>query len=892
MLDHQKQNITNAMNFSHYLTRIIQNNEKIFDELTLLCEQKLTDEYFSSFADWYQLDETTLKQKLRQLRQLVIGQLIVRDLNLEANLAEVTGVISIFANFAVNTTLNIVQNKYIERYGSPIGAMDETPQNLTVIGMGKLGGLELNVSSDIDLIFTYPQAGQTNGSKSISNQEFFIKVGKKLISILNDITEDGFVFRVDMRLRPHGDSGPLVCSESALEQYLISQGREWERYAWLKARVMTPAENGISQLIRPFIYRKYLDFNAYESMRNLYQQIKLEVARKNKFNNIKLGSGGIREAEFIAQLFQLIWGGKNKSLQLKGTQETLIELAKLNFITEQTKDDLLAGYRFLRKLEHRLQYLDDQQTHALPENESDQNKIALSMGYDDYNAFLNELNQHREKIKAIFDDVLELPDESKKEHPLFAIWHHDLDEQFTAETLTQLGYDGAQTQSKLITLKNSTKYEGLSSHALSLFDTLIPQLIDVCAHTKHKETSLFRFLEFLETISRRSSYLAFLCEHPETLKPLADIFSASSSVSSYLMNHPILLDELLNDRLLIEKPNWTELSEELEQSLNQYPESDTESKMDALRHFQHAQTFRLAVQDLSGVWSVEILSDHLSFLADTLIKSAFKHVWLGLKNKHCAEPKMIVVGYGKLGGKELSYTSDLDLVYLYQDTDPRAVDTYSRFIRRLNTWLSSNTGAGTLYNIDLRLRPNGESGLLICSFESFLNYQKTEAWTWEHQALTRARFISGDEETGELFENFRKQILTLSRDKTFIQNEILTMRNRILTSHPPVLKDVKYARGGIIDVEFLVQYFILTHSDKYPDLTHNYGNIALLGIAAAHQLIDQILAEQCQTAYRYYRQTIHLIKLYDDEIGEENAVLLAHYQKVKLLWKNVFNQEI
>ena len=880
--------LENARHFSAYLNKILNNNSELKQTLLYSYAQPLRPEDFSQYTLWAELDEEKLKTKLRHLRQFVLAHIMTRDLSHKAALTEVTQTISSFADFAINTALDYAQSHYEKRYGASLDN-NEQKQNLTIIAMGKLGGFELNVSSDIDLIFTYPDAGFTNGQKQISNQEFFNKVGQKIIHILDDITEDGQVFRVDMRLRPNGESGALVLSETALEQYLVTQGREWERYAWIKARVVSPGQNGIAALIRPFVYRKYLDFNAYDAMRSLHKQIRQEVIRNNKTNNIKLGAGGIREAEFVTQIFQLIWGGKNHSLQLKGTQETLKELARLKFISEQEQEKLLAGYQFLRDVEHRLQYLEDKQTQTLPTDTVEQEKIAQSMGFNQYSQFLQTLEQHQHNITQAFDTVFAPSSTDTTDHKLAPIWQLCTeDEHFTKTELAQLGFPADATWQQLITLKQSARYNNLSNHAQILFDAVIPLLLDSTSKSTNPELALTRFLEFIDTISRHTSYLALLCEHPETLNPLSNIFSASHWVSTYLMRHPILLDELLNARILTEKPDWSILASQLQEQLHNCPDNDTESKMDILRHFQHAQVFRLAVQDLASSWTVEALSDQLSFLADTVIEAAFTQVWQNLKNKHCDTPGIAVIGYGKLGGKELGYASDLDLVYLYQDQHPDAVETYSRFMRRFNTWISGNTGAGDLYQIDLRLRPNGEAGLLVTSFEAFSDYQHKQAWIWEHQALTRARFICGDPKIGAQFEALREEILTIPKDTDLLRNEIINMRERIEQTHPASLKDVKYARGGIVDVEFIVQYLILQHSGKHRDLLYNYGNIALLSIAANHGLINEQLAEKSRLAYRYYRQIQHQMNLRDQILDETDECLMKHYQSVKTLWQQVF----
>lgn len=885
-----------AQNYSHYLFRLLQSEKITADEINQYIERPFTVSDFQQYFNWDDCeDETILKHELRILRQRVFSHLIIRDLASTADLAEVMHTISQFADFAINTALNFAHKQLIHQYGTPIGKYSEQEQSLTVIAMGKLGGFELNVSSDIDLIFTYPEAGDTNGVKSISNQEFFTKVGRKLIALLDDVTVDGQVFRVDMRLRPDGDSGPLVLSEAALEHYLVTQGREWERYAWIKARVVSAGENQITSLIRPFVYRKYLDFDAFDAMRKLHAQIRQEVAQKGKEGNIKLGIGGIREAEFVAQIFQLIRGGKNRSLQLKGTQETLEELVTQNLMTREQEQALLGAYQFLRNLEHRLQYLDDQQTQTLPKDAETLLKVAKSMGFEDTESLSAALSFQQNIVKQAFDQVFQTSDHPKQEEPkafyLDHLWQADGDKDQNARTLEELNFDAAQTQLRLDTLRQSSKYTHLSRRTQTRFDVLVPLFIEAASKTDHPDLCLSRLLDLLETISRRSAYLALLHERPEALQPLAKIMAASSWVSSYLIRHPILLDELLDARLITQKFDWNVLQNELEQALNGC-QDDVEAKMDVLRHFQHAQIFRLATQDLADMWQIESLSDQLTLLADTLLNATLKNVWLTLNKKHTETPHFAIIGYGKLGGKELGYASDLDIVFLYDDAHPEAVETYIRLARRISTWLTSVTSSGSLYEVDLRLRPNGDSGLLVSSFDSFMQYQEEKAWTWEHQALTRARFICGDEKLGEKFEQLRCQILTKARDHEILKQEIIEMREKMFPTHPPKIEDVKYARGGVVDVEFMVQYLILAYAEAHPHLLQNYGNIALLAMAADVDLIDTEKATATRTAYRHFRRIQHTKNLRDLPLTKPDESLLAHYQIAKSLWQDIFNQEI
>ena len=884
-----------ARPFSLYLQRQLDNQRLNLDLMETWLNRPLNLDDFANFAPWPTLienrDEEEMSRQLRILRRHVVCQIMVRDLCRLAPLSEVTSSITLFADFAVNTALVYAENHYEHMYGKPLGAFTGNEQHLTVVGMGKMGGYELNVSSDIDLIFVFPEAGDTNGKRPKSNVEFFTKVGQKTIALLNDITAEGQVFRVDMRLRPDGDSGALVLSEAALERYLITQGREWERYAWIKGRIISPGINDITSLVRPFVYRKYLDFDAYEGMRSLHSQIRQEVSKKGMQDNIKLGAGGIREVEFIAQVFQLIRGGQVRQLQRKDTQGTLALLASLNLIDASTSEQLLCAYRFLRDTEHRLQYWDDQQTQTLPESSESQLKLAQSMGFEEYSDFQAALNQHRGFVNQVFNQILgDTPSNphSKIDTEYHAMWQEDINDELLAERLSENGFEATPILDRLNAIRHSSRYRHLNNTAHSRLNKLMPYLFAAAADTEDATKTVIRLIDFIDTIIRRSSYLAFLHEKPEALKRLAHIVGNSSWMASYLSRHPILLDDLLSSQLRIKEFDWQAACKQLENNLNAC-HGDVEAQMDALRHYQHSQVFRLAVQDLEGMWAVEALSDELSALADCILDCTVMQLWKSLKNTHTDVPKIGIIGYGKLGGKELGYASDLDLVFVYNDSHPDAASNYGRLFRRLITWISTTTAAGGLYEVDVRLRPDGDAGQTCVSLEAFKKYQLEKAWTWEHQALTRARFISGTEEVALGFEEIRHAILTQQRDLKKLQTEIVAMREKMLPTHPSKEENVKYARGGIVDVEFIVQYLILAHSHIFPQLTQNYGNIALLGIAADLGLIDLNLAHKSQEAYRYYRKVQHLSNLKDNATVEINNELLSHYEHVNSLWKLCFS---
>ena len=700
-----------------------------------------------------------------------------------------------------------------------------------------------------------------------------------------------------MRLRPNGDSGPLVCSLDALENYFIAQGREWERYAWIKARVMNTGVNeqpeamaALKRISRPFVFRKYLDFGAINAMRDLHVQIRREVSRKDMADHVKLGPGGIREIEFIAQVFQLIRGGRDPALQVRPTLSVLKLLVERRLIPPATEAELREAYVFLRRLEHRLQYVEDKQTHRLPEDCGDRERIARSLGAADWPALAALLDRHREAVSRHFEQVFSDPEEG--EHALAGVWLGQSEAEAAAEALGNLGYRHARSVvERLEELRQSSRYRQLPAQNRERLDAVGPRLLEAAARCADPDEALARGLAFLETVSRRGAYLALLQQYPQALKRVADIVGASSWASEYLNRHPILLDELLDPRLLDVATDWTGFAAELDQNLADHA-GDAEREMDILREMHHAQVFRLLAQDLAGLHSIERISDHLSDLADILVRRALELSWGKLRQRHCEQPRFAVIGYGKLGGKELGYGSDLDLVYLYDDPAGEAGENYGKLGQRLNTWLSSRTPAGILFETDLRLRPNGDSGLLAVSLDAFRDYQLHHAWVWEHQALSRARFVAGDAKVGEGFEAVRREILCLERDPAPLRDEVAAMRQKMLDAHgskTPDEFDLKHDRGGIIDVEFIVQYLVLAHARRYPELCGNLGNIALLAVAADLGLIPATLADGARDAYREYRRLQHLLRLNAAPKARVERTLAARQiDAVSVLWRQVF----
>jgi glutamate-ammonia-ligase adenylyltransferase len=762
--------------------------------------------------------------------------------------------------------------------------------------MGKLGGFELNVSSDIDLIYLYPDEGDTAADggaavRSISNHEFFVRLGRKLTAALGENTADGYVFRVDLRLRPWGDSGPFAMGFAMLEDYLVAQGRPWERYAWIKARPLTGSRHDeLMQIVRPFVFRKYLDFGAFAAIRDLHVQIRREVARREMAHNVKLGPGGIREIEFTAQVFQLIRGGQIAVLQQRPTLTVLSELAKSGLMTLDAQQELAAAYDFLRRLEHRIQYLDDAQTQLLPDDIESQAMLAEAMDFADYAALLAALERHRNKVTRHFEQVFAAPQTDQNSHPLTAVCCGTADAATTHALLENAGYDDPPRV--LATL------DALRHHAARLAEStqlrlnaLLPPALEVIGSQRDPLATLERFAALIQSISRRATYLALLAEYPAALRQLVRLLAASPWAAQMITQQPQLLDELIAPQHLMSVPDWVQLAAQLHDELDAHL-GDTEAQMDAMRRFKRVQTLRLLAQDVAGRLTLEALSDHLSYLADTLLAETLARCWTGLKTRHRDTPRFAVVGYGKLGGKELGYASDLDIVFLYDDDAEHAQEIYARLAQRINTWLGTLTSAGMLYETDLRLRPDGASGLLVSSTEAFRDYQLHHAWVWEHQALSRARFVCGDAEIGAAFEALRREVLCIPRDAGKLRDDVRAMREKMHAGHvnDTELFDLKHDRGGIVDVEFCVQYLVLRHCAAHPELADNVGNIALLQRAGAAGLIPADLARRAADAYRELRRQQHAVKLSGAAYARvPPAAVETLREAVRALWAQVMD---
>lgn len=914
------ESLTKPLHWSNFLKRRLDARPELIPQLlddikTPLNPNRILEwlaELGGSPTQFPPADAATCRSQLRKLRARILCSLIVRDINQLASLEEVTSCMSFLADLSVQMAYRTVMHDLVESFGAPIDPSTGLPMEMIILGMGKLGGQELNVSSDIDLIMLYGDEGETSGARrSLSYHEFYGRLTQRMMPIISDPDADGFVFRTDLRLRPDGDGSPLAWSLAALENYLITQGREWERYAWLKARVIpvkyfedSEPENDLrvlESLRKPFVYRKYFDFDALSSLRKLREQISQEWHRKvnakeglDSSQNIKLGEGGIREIEFIVQLIQLIRGGRMPSLQLRPLLAALHAEQKAGLISAEIEQNLESAYRFLRRLEHIIQYQDDAQTHLLPADEDGLNAIAQAVGLS-RTMFDKTLAEHRQFVAQTFRNVFRLLGMQDEEE--------NIEEQTQdAQTLTTHLFDATiqeQIQQRIELLFKNHRVQQLTSSNRQRLETLLPSLLEAAAKTKNPLLACRHLCELIETIAQRSAYIALLVEYPEILQRVARIMTASPFAAQLLIKNPLLLDSLIDWRTLLQPIDLKAIAAQLHQDLSacliHEGEVDIERQMNLMRDTQKIIEFQLLAQDLEGELSVEHLADYLSALADTLLEESLYRTWEQLRKSSKyplpAQPNFAIIAYGKLGGKELGYSSDLDLVLIFDDNSDYAAETYIKLGRRLSTWLSTMTSSGRMYEIDLRLRPDGDAGLLAVSIEGFAKYQHEMAWVWEHQALTRGRFSAGSQAVGAKFEQVRQDILLQTRDLEKLKDDIVEMRIKMREGHPNPsdLFDLKHDAGGMVDIEFITQYLVLGHSKDHHQLLGNLGNIALLHIAAQAALIPDDLAKQCADAYRLYRKTQHEIRLQGQEKARVSPDTMHHeIEAVKALWRYVF----
>ena len=859
---------------------------------------------------------------LRVLRQLVLERLAVLDCEQQAPLAVITLAMTHLAEIALDEACALAWAELDAQHGAPMvdPSRDSTfgslslateaeagPQRaqMWVVGMGKLGARELNVSSDIDLIYVYDHDGETAGNAQgrgrISNHEYFGKAVKHIYNTVGETTEHGQVFRVDLALRPNGNSGPSAVSLGALEEYFLVQGREWERFAWLKSRVIAPRasiEAGSACALRgpvlPFVFRKYLDYNVFDGLRNLHRQIREHATKRaagnpGRANDVKLSRGGIREIEFTVQLLQVVRGGQFPELRTRPTLDALERLCRANLMPQATADALAMAYRFLRQVEHRVQYLDDQQTHVLPTRDDDLNWLAATMGCASLCEFLHTLDAHRETVAQEFDTLLGGPGQGRCNGKgctkpavmdLPDVLPH-LPEAFAA---------------KVAEWGDHPRVQSLREDARTRLVRLIQRTGAWIEQGRVTEAAALRLTDWIEPLLRRESYLALLQERPSVHERLLRLLGAAKWPARYLIKHPGVIDELAGEQLLSERFDGVQFEADLEArraALASTGEDDDEALLDLLRRAHHAEMFRTLARDLEGVLTVEFVADDLSALADAVLSTTARWCWSRLKNRHRDEPSFAIIGYGKLGGKELGYGSDLDIVFVFDDDDENAGEIYAAFVRKMINWLTVKTAEGDLFEIDTALRPNGNSGLLVTSFDAYANYQQKRgsntAWTWEHQAMTRARPVLASPAMAERFEAVRLAVITAERDAESLADEIVAMRDKVRAAHrvPSDRFDVKHSVGGMVDVEFVVQYLVLAHSHAHPEMQPNLGNIKMLHRAEKVGLLPAGMGAASADAYRTLRKIQHRARLDETSTQIEPERVEQEVAAVRALWAHV-----
>jgi glutamate-ammonia-ligase adenylyltransferase len=828
-----------------------------------------------------------LATSLRRFRQREMLRIVWRDFNRLVTTMDTMRDTSLLAEACVNAAQRWWYQQLVSEFGEPRSVNGE-PQQLLVIAMGKLGARELNLSSDIDLIFTYPEAGRTEGAaRSLSNQEFFIKLGQRMIAALDQSTAEGFVFRVDMRLRPYGQSGSLVLNFAAMEEYYQDQGRDWERYALIKARVISGPKAAGEQLMRslkPFIYRRYIDFGVIDSLRSMKAMINAEVRRRGLKDDVKLGPGGIREIEFIAQCFQLIRGGRSSALRQRELLPVLDALVVEGCLPPAAVKELKTAYLFLRDTEHAIQGYEDRQSQKLPARGAARDALLVAMGFARWEDFYRSLQAHRHLVTEHFSYLIAAPEESEPPTAGVRLWPDAIE----ADALEQLGFvDGESVAKALLELRDSSRMRHLQAESRSRLDQFMPRLLLACAGHEHGDVVFFRLLRLVQAVMRRSAYLVLLMENPAALDELIRLCAASPWISEQLHRNPVLLDELLDARTLYSAADKDSLRQALRQQLGRLAPDDLEANMEALRYFHSAQVLHIAASEVTGRLPLMQVSDKLTFLAEVILEQSLQLAWLDLIAKYgqpardatgaasdqaLSDTGFAILGYGKLGGIELGYGSDLDLVFVYDATSQgvtsgeRSIDNnvfYTRLGQRVIHILDARTAMGQLYEVDMRLRPSGESGMLVTTLAAFREYQQHKAWTWEHQALVRARFITGDPALQETCSELRRQVLGQSREKGELAVQVLQMRNKMREHLLPAsaadqgLFHLKQGIGGIVDIEFMVQYAVLAWSQDYPELSVWPDNIRILQTLAAVGLFSGQESQSLIDAYIAYRSVAH-----------------------------------
>ena len=838
-----------------------------------------------AFVDVADID--SLKRQVRRVRNTAMLWVIWRDLNGRAPLAETTRALSRLADQLIDVALSKLHAWAAAEDGEPLDDSG-APQRLVVIALGKLGAGELNLSSDVDLLFAYRQDGETRTGKR-NNRYFFTRLGQKLIQVIDAITEDGFAFRVDVRLRPYGDSGALVWPFDAMERYYEEQGRDWERYAWIRARACAGDRAAGQQLIadlKPFVFRRYLDFGAIESLRQMKGRIDAERGGAAVRDDVKLGPGGIREIEFAAQMRQLIWGGRHVALQRTDVVATLRALAEQNLLARDVADRLADAYVFLRNVEHRLQAVRDEQTQLLPTDPLGRARIAFAMGCADYAAFVRALDAHRAVVATAFDSSIEGGAFDPIER--WATPWRASDVAGLAEQLAAVGFGDVESlTAELERLRTARDRPWVGAEGRARLDALVPRVLGEIEKTTRPDLTFGRIVRLLEATVRRSAYYVLLLENPPALALLVEICGASRWLADELARRPVLLDELLDPSLLYTVANIDALRADLQSRLQFASAPDEEAELEVLRSFKETHQFRVAACEVRGILRLMNVSDYLTFLAEVILQEALDFAWRRTAADDATAPprKFAIIGFGKLGGLELGPGSDLDIVFVHDLGDEHSRFLH-RMVRRLLHILSARTYSGALYDVDTRLRPSGQKGAMVSSLEAFEQYQLRDAWVWEHQALVRARPVAGDPAVRAAFDRIRRNVLCRPRDRAQLRAAIVDMRKRIGEAADAGV-DLKRDVGGIVDIEFMVQYLVLAWACEHPSLADWTDNVRILDTAAAVGLLGGETAAALKQAYLALRAERHREALDIPDDGRAREVLDRNVALIRAQWQNL-----
>jgi len=881
-------------------------------------QERSADDYQQLVAraiDEAEPTEEGLMRALRRLRQREMARIAWRDLADIADVEQVLHELSDFAEAVVVQTLDHLYRQTTETLGTPVNA-DGEAQQMLVLAMGKLGGRELNFSSDIDLVFAYAEEGSTRGGRLLSNHEFFLRLVRKLVRALDEITEDGFVFRVDTRLRPNGDSGPLAMNFNAMEQYYQLQGRDWERYAMIKAKILGGREDDrryLASMLRPFTYRRYLDFGAFESIREMKGMIEAEMRRKSMQNNIKLGRGGIREIEFIGQTFQLIRGGPMPELQVRSILDVLALLADLGYLEPQESAELRQAYLFLRKLENRLQMERDQQTQVLPADTMSRERIRLAMDFESWEALIQGLDHHRQAVSRIFDSVIASSEQPETDslRLLQLFWSDESKSEGLGHWLEQAGCSSVgDILAALASFKNSARIRALSEDGLRRLQQLLLKLLKRLVTYEEALQLLNRVLEILSAIVGRPVYVSLLLEYPVAQHQMLELCAASHWFTHQLARYPILLDELLDPQELFRQNDREQLTSELERLMSQVDQDDLEQQMERLRQFRRTEIFKLAATDVIHVHEIWDVGAKLSVIADVVLEKVFQLSWDAVCKRHgipvCIidgqpyHPGMAIVAYGKLGGLEMGYGSDLDIVFLHDSSGEKQYTSgdkstdnsqfFSRVAQKVLHILGTRTHSGILYEADTRLRPDGRAGMMVSSVKAFEEYQLNKAWTWEHQALMRTRVVTGSEPVAQEFDRIRKIVLVATRDPAKICADVVEMREKMrshLASRDASSINIKQDPGGMVDIEFTTQAGVLLNAVDHPEMLSVSSTLEFIEHLAAIDWYSASEADDLASAYKLFRQHTNRQALEIELPIEIRQILQPHFDRVTEIWNRL-----